>query len=62
MLVKIVARLSEVVVKRAAFRAVDVGSVSVKSVVSRWLTFAYVLAVSAEGAMAQVYNVAALAI
>ena len=35
---------------------------SVKSVVSRWLTFAYVLAVSAEGAVAQVYSVTALAI
>ena len=62
MLVEIVARQSEVVVKWAAFRAVDVGSVSVKTVVSRWLTFAYVFAVSAEGAMAQVYSVAALAI
>ena len=54
MLVKIVAWQFEVVVKWASFRAVDVGSVSVEAVVSRWLTFAYVLAISAEGAMGQV--------
>ena len=62
MLVEIVARQSEVLIKRAAFRAVDVGSVSIEAVMSRWLAFSYVLAVSAEGAMAQVYAVATLAI
>ena len=50
------------VVKGAAFRAVDVGTVSVEAVVGRRLTFSYVLAVVAEGAVAQVYAVTTFAI
>ena len=49
-------------IKGAAFRAVDVGTVSVEAVVGRWLAFTYVLAVTAEGTVAQVYAVATLAI
>ena len=54
MLIEIVAQQSEVVIKWAAFRAVDVGSMSVKTVVGRWLAFTYILAIPAEGAMGQV--------
>ena len=50
------------VVKGAAFGAVDVGTVSVEAVVGRRLTLSYVLAVLAEGAVAQVYAITTFAI
>ena len=51
MFVKVVTGKFEMVVKRASLRAVDIRSVSVKAVVSRWLAFSYILAMAAEGAV-----------
>ena len=51
MFVKIVAGEFEMVVKRASLRAVDIRSVSVEAVMSRWLAFSYILAMAAEDAV-----------